>query len=68
LAAKSKVVIRDDENFGRALKRFEKKCEKVGTLSDLRKHPHYEKPSENRKRRRCTAVRNAWRGPRVARV
>ena len=42
----SEVIIHEDENFERALKRFKKKCEKAGILSDLRKHRHYEKPSE----------------------
>src|SRR5437762_13551293 len=45
------VIIHDDESFERALKRFKKKCEKAGILSDLRKHRHYEKPSERRKRK-----------------
>ena len=45
----SEVIIHDDENFERALKRFKKKCEKAGILSDLRKHRHYEKPSERKK-------------------
>ena len=47
----SEVIIHEDENFERALKRFKKKCEKAGILSDLRKHRHYEKPSERRKRK-----------------
>ena len=34
----SEIIIHDDENFERALKRFKKKCEKAGILSDLRKH------------------------------
>src|SRR5688500_10194223 len=53
----SEVIIHDDENFERALKRFKKKCEKAGILSDLRKHRHYEKPSERRKRKMNTAIR-----------
>ena len=53
----SEVIIHDDENFERALKRFKKKCEKAGILSDLRKHRHYEKPSERRKRKLNTAMR-----------
>jgi small subunit ribosomal protein S21 len=28
----SEVIIHDDENFERALKRFKKKCEKAGIL------------------------------------
>ena len=53
----SEVIIHDDENFERALKRFKKKCEKAGILSDLRKHRHYEKPSERRKRKMNAAMR-----------
>jgi small subunit ribosomal protein S21 len=53
----SEVIIHDDENFERALRRFKKKCEKAGILSDLRKHRHYEKPSERRKRKMNTAIR-----------
>src|SRR5689334_10711731 len=53
----SEVILSDDENFERALKRFKKKCERAGILSDLRKHRHYEKPSERRKRKMNAAVR-----------
>jgi small subunit ribosomal protein S21 len=62
------VVIHDDESFEWALKRFKKKCEKAGILSDLRKHRHFEKPSEKRKRKMSAAVRKGRRGPRVPRV
>jgi small subunit ribosomal protein S21 len=51
------IVIHEDENFERALKRFKKKCEKAGILSDLRKYRHYEKPSERRKRKMAAARR-----------
>lgn len=64
----SEVVIHDDENFERALKRFKKKCEKAGILSDLRKHRHYEKPSKKRKRKQTAAIRKGRRGPRFSRV
>ncbi len=53
----SEIIIHDDENFERALKRFKKKCEKDGILSDFRKHRHYEKPSERRKRKMNAASR-----------
>jgi small subunit ribosomal protein S21 len=62
------VIIHDDESFERALKRFKKKCEKAGILSDLRKHRHFEKPSEKRKRKMNAAVRKNRRGPRVPRA
>lgn len=51
------VFIDEGENFEKALKRFKKKCEKAGILSDLRKHRHFEKPSEKRKRKLNSAKR-----------
>ena len=51
------VIISEDESFERALRRFKKKCEKAGVLSDLRRHRHYEKPSEPRKRKLNAARR-----------
>jgi small subunit ribosomal protein S21 len=57
----SEVIIHDDESFDRALRRFKKKCEKAGILSDLRKHRHYEKPSEKRKRKQNAAQRKTRR-------
>ena len=50
-------MIEDGESFEKALKRFKKKCEKAGILSDLRKHRHFEKPSEKRKRKLNAAKR-----------
>jgi small subunit ribosomal protein S21 len=64
----AEVVIHDDESFERALKRFKKKCEKAGILSDLRKHRHFEKPSEKRKRKMSAAVRKGRQVPRAPRV
>ena len=58
----SEVIINDDEHFERALRRFKKKCEKAGILSDLRRHRHYEKPSERRKRKMQAALRKNRRG------
>jgi len=57
------VIIHDDANFERALRRFKKKCEKAGILSDLRHHRHYEKPSE-RRTRKMNAARRKNRRPR----
>lgn len=62
------VIIHDDESFERALKRFKKKCEKADILSDLRKHRHFEKPSEKRKRKINAAVRKTRSRPRVSRA
>ena len=51
------IKIREGENFDRAFRRFTKACEKAGLMSDIRKHQHFEKPSEQRKRKLNTARR-----------
>lgn len=55
------VRVRDDESFERALRRFNKFCEKSGILSDYKKHQHFEKPSETRKRKLAAARRKTRR-------
>jgi small subunit ribosomal protein S21 len=51
------VRVRDDESFEKALRRFNKFCEKTGILTDIKKHQHFEKPSERRKRKLNAAKR-----------
>ncbi len=55
------VKVRDDESFEKALRRFNKFCEKTGILSDYKRNQHYEKPSEIRKRKAAAARRKARR-------
>ena len=51
------VRVKDGESFERALRRFRKRACKKGILSDLRKHSHFERPSERKKRKRTAARR-----------
>jgi len=51
------VVIKNEEPFEKALKRFKKSCEKAGIISDMKKHQHFEKPSERKKRKLNAAKR-----------
>ena len=51
------VVVREDEPFERALKRFKKTCEKAGIMTEMKKNQHFEKPSERRKRKIAAAKR-----------
>jgi small subunit ribosomal protein S21 len=53
------VRVRDDETFERALKRFNKSCEKAGILSDIKKHQYFEKPSDRKKRKLNQAKRRS---------
>ena len=55
------VKVRDDESFEKALKRFTKTCEKAGILSDIKKHQHFEQPSDKRKRKLNAAKQKARR-------
>lgn len=49
------VILRDGDSFEGALKRFKKQVEKAGTLSEVRKREHYEKPSVKRKKKAIAA-------------
>jgi small subunit ribosomal protein S21 len=52
------VRVREGEAFEKALRRFTKAYEKSGLLSEIRKHQHFEKPSERRKQRRSRFLEN----------
>jgi ribosomal protein S21 len=47
--------VREDESLENALKRFKRKCEKSGILTEIKKRQHYEKPSVKRKRKALAA-------------
>jgi small subunit ribosomal protein S21 len=51
------VRIRENEPFEVALRRFKRTCEKAGVLTDLRAKEFFEKPSQERKRKRAAAVK-----------
>ncbi|MFC1537940.1 30S ribosomal protein S21 [Candidatus Latescibacterota bacterium] len=51
------VIVKNEEPFEKALKRFKKTCEKAGIISDMKKHQHFEKPSERKKRKLNAAKR-----------
>ncbi len=55
------VSVREDESFESALRRFKRKCEKSGILTELKKRQHYEKPSVKRKRKAVQARKKMMR-------
>jgi small subunit ribosomal protein S21 len=55
------VRVRENESFEKALRRFTKACEKTGLMSEIKKHQHFEKPSERRKRKLEAARRKQRR-------
>lgn len=55
------VQVREDESFESALRRFKRKVEKAGVLTELRKRQHFEKPSVKRKRKEAQAKKKILR-------
>jgi small subunit ribosomal protein S21 len=55
------VHVREDESFENALRRFKRKVEKAGILTELRKRQHFEKPSVKRKRKMVQARKKMLR-------
>lgn len=51
------VKVKENEPFDIALRRFKRSCEKAGTLSEVRRREHYEKPTTVRKRKAAAAVK-----------
>jgi len=54
----NRVEVRDGQ-FERALRKFRKKVDESGVLKDVRKHEHFEKPSQEKKARQA-AARKRW--------
>jgi len=55
------VIIKDDEPFEFALRKFKKLVERAGILAELRRREHYEKPSEVKKRKILAARKRMMR-------
>lgn len=55
------VHVREEESFENALRRFKRKVEKAGILTELRKRQHFEKPSVKRKRKEVQARKKMLR-------
>src|SRR5690606_37344539 len=51
------VRVRESEHFDAALRRFKRACEKAGILTELRRREYYEKPTQERKRKKAAAIK-----------
>jgi small subunit ribosomal protein S21 len=49
------IVVKEGESIESAIRRFKRKCEKAGVLSEIKKRQHYEKPSVKRKKKALAA-------------
>jgi small subunit ribosomal protein S21 len=55
----TQILIRDGESFEGAIKRFTRKVQQDGVLSEAKRRRHYEPPSVKRKRKAETRARKA---------
>jgi small subunit ribosomal protein S21 len=62
----AEVIVKENERFEDALRRFKRMCEKEGILSEIKKHQEYEKPSEKKKRRIIQAKRRVFRRQKIS--
>jgi small subunit ribosomal protein S21 len=61
------VVANEREEFDSLLRRFNKKVQQSGILSEVRRREHYEKPSVKRKRKEAAKRRKTSRSSRPRR-
>ena len=54
----------DNESFDSLLKRFNKKVQQSGILSEMRRREYFEKPSIKRKRKEAATRRKSAKAPR----
>jgi len=52
----TKIRVKPDEPFEKALRRFKKKCNKEGLMQRLKEIKYFEKPSEKRRRKLAKAI------------
>ena len=57
----SEIKIKENESLDNALRRFKRQCQKAGTLAELRKREHYEKPSVKRKKKSEAARKRKYK-------
>lgn len=51
------VKLRENEPFEVAIRRFKRSCEKAGIITEMRRREYYEKPTQERKRKKAAAVK-----------
>ena len=53
------VKVKENEPFEVALRRFKRSCEKAGIVTELRRREFYEKPTQERERKKAAAVKRS---------
>ena len=57
----NEVKIGKNESIDSALRRFKLACQRAGTLAEVKKREHYEKPSVRRKKKSEAARKRKFR-------
>lgn len=57
MARVTDITVGDSESLEAALRRFNKRVQADGILTDARRHEYYEKPSERRKKKEAARRR-----------
>ena len=57
----SEIRVKENESLDSALRRFKRQCARNGTLAELRKREHYEKPSVKRKKKSEAARKHKYK-------
>lgn len=55
------IVIQDNENIDRAIRRFKKKYERSGILKEVKKRAYFTKPSVKKRMKKIKAIRRSQR-------
>ena len=55
------IVVQENENIDRALRRFKKKYERSGVLKEVKKRSYFTKPSVEKRMKKIKAIRRALR-------
>ena len=55
------IIIQENENIDRAIRRFKKKYERSGILKEVKKRAYFTKPSVKKRMKRIKAIRRGQR-------
>ncbi len=55
------IVVQENENIDRAIRRFKKKYERSGILKEVKRRSYFTKPSVEKRVKRNKAIRRAQR-------
>ena len=55
------IIVQENENIDRAIRRFKKKYERSGILKEVKRRSFFTKPSVEKRVKKIKAVRRAYR-------